>query len=956
MNKKRMFQKLVQMLVITVMCIGMVIPKDVSFATEKQDEIMKQIDAAKAELAEAEERQITAVADYNQGSLGFIDWMLAKTDLTEAQRKDLTNARAFITNACEESFSLWRSTPAWLPASRNNMVTCLGDPNDAISLDNLETALSILRQVNYFRSTDSNYVGAMKRNEAMTNFSYMAIAQTSADRAAGLLRHSVLHSDCENLSNWSPRAWHDEIAAFNKVKEELGMDVLTSEDDVKKIESLADAKGWEVGHYTNLFLSVDQIMGAGRSSYSSRIGMCSYSASRLNLDSPNCPALYTVDEFSALFEEYYATVGPDKLQEKIDAIKEKIEKLKDLYYQNCPGHTFGDKTVVNETCLHGAGIQYTCSKCGYIKTDYTTDALGHNFQNGVCTRCKKTGPKGIDSVSWMVVGKPESQEVYQSYEVGQEAVIIINYTTASKNAKDDKFMIDIADPRILSYEPQTNYSGNIHMNAAGETTVTIYPVDNPSIAKTYTVSVEDVGGHDYVIKQTAVSGSGKTTKTCTKCGNTKEITIPTSIKEIKWFWKETDVVNYNPEMYEVGEYAEIYVLQNPDEVDNDEFVIEVSDPSVAVLSKSMVFDGLITMVKSGDVKVTIYAKYDPSIRREYTFQVVNKGERTSKVPLDHSTRTDQPTVPETSLTDPKKPTTSPTNPKTPETSPTNPKTPEASSTDPKTPETSPTDSKEAETNPTDSKKPGTNPLDSKTPETSPTDPTQTSNPTTSPSNNDDQKQQSIAQAVVVLSESEYAYDGYEKTPAVLSVSLGSATLEAGTDYTVTYKDNCNIGIAAVTVTGKGDYTGNVTKTFTIRGKKGTVVTVGVCQYKIKGQKKVTFARLGDRNVKSVKIPKAVKIGGKSFKVASIANRAFAGTKVQKVIISSNVEMIGANACRGCKKLSAVTIQSAKLKSIGRDAFRGISRTAEIKVPSKCLSAYRKLLKKGGQGKKVKIKS
>lgn len=52
---------------------------------------------------------------------------------------------------------------------------------------------------------------------------------------------------------------------------------------------------------------------------------------------------------------------------------------------------------------------------------------------------------------------------------------------------------------------------------------------------------------------------------------------------------------------------------------------------------------------------------------------------------------------------------------------------------------------------------------------------------------------------------------------MVSVSLGSATLEAGTDYTVTYKDNCNIGIATVTVTGKGDYAGNVTKTFTIRG-------------------------------------------------------------------------------------------------------------------------------------------
>lgn len=40
-------------------------------------------------------------------------------------------------------------------------------------------------------------------------------------------------------------------------------------------------------------------------------------------------------------------------------------------------------------------------------------------------------------------------------------------------------------------------------------------------------------------------------------------------------------------------------------------------------------------------------------------------------------------------------------------------------------------------------------------------------------------------------------------------------------------------------------------------------------------------------MKSVKIPKTVKIGGKNFKVVSIANKAFAGTKVQKVVINSN---------------------------------------------------------------------
>ena len=737
----------------------------------------------------------------------------------------------------------------------------MGDLKDAISLDNLEIGLSILSQVNYWRSTDTNYVASLKRNEGMTNFYYMAIAQTSADRAAGLLRHSVLLSQAECLSNWSPRAWHDEIAAFNEVKKELGLDVPVSEDDIERIENLVDKKGWEVGHYTCMFLSTDQIMGAGHSSYSSMAGMSSFNTSKLNIDSTDSSAIYTIDEFKALFDEYYATVGPDKLQEKVDAVKEKIEKiekLKDLYYQNCPGHTFGNEKIVNETCLHGSGMQYTCSKCGYVKIDYTSDALGHNFQDGICLRCKKTGPKGIDSVSWTMVGKPENDEFYQSYEVGQDAVIIINYKTASKNMKDDKFIIDIADPKILSYKPQTNYSGNIHMNAAGETTVKIYPADNPSIAKTYTVSVEDAGGHNYVIKQTAVPGSGKTTKTCTKCGFTKDITIPSGIDEIKWIWKETDIVNYNPEIYEVGEYAEIHVLHNPNEVDNDEFIIEVSDPSVVVLSKSMVFNGLLTMAKSGNVTVTISAKYDPSIKREYTFQVVNKGERNSKIPLDHSTGANHQTTTETNLTDPEKATVSPTNPKIseddstdlkkPETSPapsekseTKPvdsRKPETKPVDSRKPETKPTDSSKSETEPTDQKEANTSPTDSKKPETTATiDPSEATIPTGIPSDQDVQNQQPIDQATVILSQSEYAYDGYEKMPTVISVSLGATSLENGTDYTVVYKDNRNIGTASVIVAGKGNYTGNVTKNFNIHAKKGIIVTIGAYRYKIKGQKK-----------------------------------------------------------------------------------------------------------------------
>ena len=50
----------------------------------------------------------------------------------------------------------------------------------------------------------------------------------------------------------------------------------------------------------------------------------------------------------------------------------------------------------------------------------------------------------------------------------------------------------------------------------------------------------------------------------------------------------------------------------------------------------------------------------------------------------------------------------------------------------------------------------------------------------------------------------------------LSVKKDSyTTLTSGTDYTVSYSDNVNAGTATVTVTGKGNYSGTLSKTFTI---------------------------------------------------------------------------------------------------------------------------------------------
>ena len=85
---------------------------------------------------------------------------------------------------------------------------------------------------------------------------------------------------------------------------------------------------------------------------------------------------------------------------------------------------------------------------------------------------------------------------------------------------------------------------------------------------------------------------------------------------------------------------------------------------------------------------------------------------------------------------------------------------------------------------------------------------------------------SISKASVTLSTSTYAYDGKAKTPSV-NVKVNGKTLKKDTDYTVSYSNNTKVGTAKVTITGKGNYTGSVSKTYSIKNnfKKATVSSI-----------------------------------------------------------------------------------------------------------------------------------
>ena len=73
---------------------------------------------------------------------------------------------------------------------------------------------------------------------------------------------------------------------------------------------------------------------------------------------------------------------------------------------------------------------------------------------------------------------------------------------------------------------------------------------------------------------------------------------------------------------------------------------------------------------------------------------------------------------------------------------------------------------------------------------------------------------SIAGASVsgIASKLSYVFNGVKPVP---TVTLGGVTLKSGTDYTVAYANNTKVGTATVTISGKGNYNGQIQKTFTI---------------------------------------------------------------------------------------------------------------------------------------------
>lgn len=95
---------------------------------------------------------------------------------------------------------------------------------------------------------------------------------------------------------------------------------------------------------------------------------------------------------------------------------------------------------------------------------------------------------------------------------------------------------------------------------------------------------------------------------------------------------------------------------------------------------------------------------------------------------------------------------------------------------------------------------------------------------------------------------------------------------------------------------------------------------------------------------------------KKAALTTIEKNAFNGCKLlAKITIPAKVTTIGAGALAKCAKLKAITVKTKVLKTVGKNALKGIYKKAVISVPRKNLANYKTLFAKKGQAKTVRIK-
>ena len=231
------------------------------------------------------------------------------------------------------------------------------------------------------------------------------------------------------------------------------------------------------------------------------------------------------------------------------------------------------------------------------------------------------------------------------------------------------------------------------------------------------------------------------------------------------------------------------------------------------------------------------------------------------------------------------------------------------------------------------------------------------------------------------------YTGKKCTQTKLVVKSGSKILKLGKNYQVSYENNVKPGKATVVITGIGNCTGKIKKTFAISIPKNAVYTVGGMKYKVtnaaaNGKGSVTIVGTTKKNKAfiSLTIGNTVTIGGIKYNITAVGKNAFKNsTYLKKIVIGNTVKTIGSGAFTGCKavttlamgtgvtsvgdkafygctKLKTVTVKSKKITKLGKQSFGKISAKPVVSLPKAKAKSYKKLFKSAGISSKAVYKN
>ena len=148
------------------------------------------------------------------------------------------------------------------------------------------------------------------------------------------------------------------------------------------------------------------------------------------------------------------------------------------------------------------------------------------------------------------------------------------------------------------------------------------------------------------------------------------------------------------------------------------------------------------------------------------------------------------------------------------------------------------------------------------------------------------------------------------------VKVNGVTLTAGTDYTLSYKNNVNVGTAKVTINGKGSYKGSKTLSFKIKKAKNTMTAKGKSPA-------VEYLKLknSSRTIKAAKAIAVKKAKGKlTYKIAK-KNNSFTVAKSGKITVKKGLK-------KGTYKLKI------KVTAGGNKNYKSLTKTVTVKIQVK----------------------